>query len=175
VSVRGKWHKQIQHEEESIHAGMGEFMAKRIVSIGLLLILAGGFLAAQRNVPVSADESKIQALESAWNLAEEEKNISALDQMLAATFVYTEFDGSFSDKSQFLKGIKTSSISSDQITNQEVSVRLYGDSAVVTGIFKEKGVENGKPFARRGRFTDTWVNQNGIWLCVASQATLLSH
>jgi len=150
-------------------------MAKRIVSIGLLLMLAGGILAAQHNAPVTADESKILALESAWNLAEEEKNISALDQMLATTFVYTEFDGSFSDKSHFLKGIKTSSIDSDQITNQDVAVVLYGDSAVVTGIFKEKGIENGKAFTRHGRFTDTWVKQNGIWLCVASQATLLGR
>jgi ketosteroid isomerase-like protein len=150
-------------------------MAKRIVCIGLLLTLAGAMTAAQRNTPVSDDESKIRALESAWNLAEEAKNISALDQMLASTFVYTEFDGSFSDKSQFLKGIKTSNIASDQITNQEVAVALYGNAAVVTGIFKEKGLDSGKPFARRGRFTDTWINQNGIWLCIASQATLISH
>jgi ketosteroid isomerase-like protein len=95
--------------------------------------------------------------------------------MLAATFVYTEFDGSFSDKTQFLKGIKSSAISSDQIINQDVAVSLYGDSAVVTGIFREHGIENGKSFARRGRFTDTWVRQNGIWLCVASQATLINH
>jgi hypothetical protein len=33
----------------------------------------------------------------------------------------------------------------------------------------------GKPISRRGRFTDTWVKQNGTWLCVASQNTLISH
>jgi ketosteroid isomerase-like protein len=104
-----------------------------------------------------------------------ELHVSALDQMLATTFVYTEFDGSFSDKTQFLQGIKSSGIHSDQITNQDVLVSSYGDSAVVIGIFKEKGIENGKAFARRGRFTDTWVKQNGIWLCVASQATLINH
>jgi ketosteroid isomerase-like protein len=95
--------------------------------------------------------------------------------MLAPTFVYTEFDGSFSDKAQFLKGIKASAAASDQITTQELSVGPYGDTAVVTGVFKEKGIENGKAFIKRGRFTDTWINQNGTWLCVASQATLLSH
>ena len=150
-------------------------MFKTIVGVALLLVLAGGTLEAQRKTPVSADESKIMALESAWNLSEEQKDVNALDQMLASTFVYTEFDGSFSDKTQFLKGIKSSAISSDQIINQDVAVSLYGDSAVVTGIFKEHGIENGKSFARHGRFTDTWVRQNGIWLCVASQATLISH
>ena len=150
-------------------------MMKQIAAIALLLVFGAAMTRAQRNTSISDDESKIRALESAWNLAEEEKNISALDQMLAATFVYTEFDGSFSDKAQFLKMVKTSAPTSDQITNQEVAVALYGNTAVVTGIFKEKGIENGKPFTRRGRFTDTWLNQNGVWLCIASQATLLIH
>jgi hypothetical protein len=113
-------------------------MKKQVVAIALLLVF-GATAHAQRNTSISDDESKIRALESAWNLAEEEKNISALDQMLAATFVYTEFDGSFSDKAQFLKTVKTSAPTSDQITNQEVAVALYGNTAVVTGIFKEKG------------------------------------
>jgi hypothetical protein len=148
-------------------------MKTQVVAIALLLVFGAATTRAQRNTSISDDESKIRALESAWNLAEEEKNIGELDQMLAATFVYTEFDGSFSDKAQFLKSVKTSASTSDQITNQEVAVALYGITAVVTGIFKEKGIENGKPFTRRGRFTDTWLNQNGVWLCIASQATLL--
>jgi Domain of unknown function (DUF4440) len=148
-------------------------MKTQVVAIALLLVFGAATVRAQRHTSISDDESKIRALESAWNLAEEEKNIGALDQMLAATFVYTEFDGSFSDKAQFLKSVKTSAPTSDQITNQEVAVALYGLTAVVTGIFKEKGIENGKPFTRRGRFTDTWLNQNGVWLCIASQATLL--
>jgi hypothetical protein len=148
-------------------------MKTQVVAIALLVVFGAATARAQRQTSISDDESKIRALESAWNLAEEEKNIGALDQMLAATFVYTEFDGSFSDKAQFLKSVKTSAPTSDQITNQEVAVALYGTTAVVTGIFKEKGIENGKPFTRRGRFTDTWLNQNGVWLCIASQATLL--
>ena len=150
-------------------------MKTQVVAMALLLVFGAATAGAQRQTSISDDESKIRALESAWNLAEEEKNIGALDQMLAATFVYTEFDGSFSDKAQFLKSVKTSAPTSDQITNQEVAVALYGLTAVVTGIFKEKGIENGKPFTRRGRFTDTWLNQNGVWLCIASQATLLQR
>ena len=148
---------------------------KKFGCTGLLMLVAGGILFAQRSQTPSADESKILALESAWNLAEEEKNTGALDQMLAGTFVYTEYDGSFSDKSQFLKNVKSAPIYSDQITNQDTAVSVYTNSAIVTGIYKEKGVENGKSFTRRGRFTDTWVNQNGVWLCVASQATLIAH
>jgi hypothetical protein len=56
-----------------------------------------------------------------------------------------------------------------------MTAHIYGDSAVVTGIYREKGMNKGKPYLRRGRFTDTWVNQNGTWVCVASQSTLITH
>jgi len=98
---------------------------KKFGCTGLLMLVAGGILFAQRSQTPSADESKILALESAWNLAEEEKNTGALDQMLAGTFVYTEYDGSFSDKSQFLKNVKSAPIYSDQITNQDTAVTVY--------------------------------------------------
>jgi hypothetical protein len=54
-------------------------------------------------------------------------------------------------------------------------VHIYGEAAVVNGIYRDKGTEKGKPFSRRGRFTDTWIHQNGTWQCVASQSTLISR
>jgi len=57
-----------------------------------------------------------------------------------------------------------------------VSVRLYHNNvAVSTGIYRDKGIEEGKPFQRRGRFTNVWLNQNGKWECIASQSTLITH
>jgi hypothetical protein len=150
-------------------------MTKGIVSIGLFLVLACGMIAAQEQNHVSADESKILALENAWNIAEAKRDTGALDQMLASSFVYTEFDGTFSNKTQFLKSLKSAPASTDQITTESINVNLYGSTAIVTGIYREKGTENAKPFTRRGRFTDVWNNQNGVWLCIASQATLIGH
>jgi hypothetical protein len=62
----------------------------------------------------------------------------------------------------------------EQIVNESMTAYMYGGSAVVTGIYREKGVRNGKPYSRRGRFTDTWVNQSGTWVCASSQSTLIS-
>jgi ketosteroid isomerase-like protein len=141
----------------------------------LFLFVASPLRPSQDRRRANPDESRILALENAWNLAEESKDISALDQLLADTLVYTDFDGSFMDKAQFLAAVKTSTPNSDQITNDNVTVHLYGDSAIVTGGYREKGVVKGKPVTRRGRFTDSWVEQNGTWLCVASQSTLISR
>jgi CPA1 family monovalent cation:H+ antiporter len=41
-------------------------------------------------------------------------------------------------------------------------------TAVVTGAYYEKGVDKGKSWERRGRFTDTWMNLDGRWQCIAS-------
>jgi hypothetical protein len=54
------------------------------------------------------------------------------------------------------------------------AVHLYGTVAVATGIYQDKIKEKGKAVVRSGRFTDTWMQQNGEWKWVASQATLIS-
>jgi ketosteroid isomerase-like protein len=141
----------------------------------LVLCTAWPLRPGQDRSKAGPDESRLLALESAWNLAEENKDINALDQLLADTLVYTDFDGAFMNKAQFLTSVKNSTPNSDQITNDDVTVHLYGDSAIVTGSYREKGIVKGKAVLRRGRFTDSWVNQKGTWLCVASQSTLISH
>ena len=52
-----------------------------------------------------------------------------------------------------------------------MTLRHYGSIAVVTGLYREKGLKNGKPYLHRERFTDTWVLRNKTWTCVASQST----
>jgi hypothetical protein len=36
-----------------------------------------------------------------------------------------------------------------------------------------QGSYNGKPYDHVGRFTDTWILQDGTWQCVASHTSLL--
>ncbi len=148
----------------------------KIASLLCLALVAFSLLLhAQEHSSMSSDEAFILALEKAWNLAEEHQDAHALDQLLASTLVYTEFDGSVMDKTQFLASVKSSSPEGEPFVYEDLKVRVYGDCATVTGRYREKGMAKGKPISRRGRFTDTWVKQNGTWLCVASQNTLISH
>jgi hypothetical protein len=79
------------------------------------------------------------------------------------------------NKAQFMASVKRESLHPEQIINDLVTTQIYGDTVIVTGLYREKGDSEGKPYARRGRFTDTWINFNGTWQCVASQSTLLEH
>ena len=60
--------------------------------------------------------------------------------------------------------------------NEKLSVHVYGGTtAVVTGSVRAKGtVKNGQVFDRTYRYTDTWVQRDGKWQCVASQDSLLT-
>ena len=47
--------------------------------------------------------------------------------------------------------------------------------AIVTWTYHAKGTYGAKPYEHFGRFTDTWVSQDGKWLCVASHTSLLKN
>ena len=93
--------------------------------------------------------------------------------LLASTFIAVEIDGSISSKSEFLASIKDPEYKPSQAVNEQVNVQVYGDVAIVVGIFRIKGIEKGKPYVHRERFTDTWIKHDQTWQCVASQATLI--
>jgi ketosteroid isomerase-like protein len=80
------------------------------------------------------------------------------------------------NKEQYLMSIKEAGYRPDQIVNDSMNLQAYEHAVVVTGTYKEKGAEKGKPYSRRGRFTDTWIQEKGGgWLCAASHETLISH
>jgi ketosteroid isomerase-like protein len=148
---------------------------RAVLGICLALVAASVLIAKQLDSKTSADENRIMAFENAWNSAEQRKDKTALDELLASSLAYTDYDGTFMDKTEFLASVVNPALHPELITNESVTVHAYGNSAVVTGIYREKGTFNGKSYSRRGRFTDTWVSQNGIWQCVSSQSTLIAR
>jgi hypothetical protein len=107
--------------------------------------------------------------------AEQSKDAAALNQLLADTFVYVDYDGALMNKKQFLASTINGEVQNEQINNEGMTIQIYGDAAVVNGAYRDKGLEKGKPFSRHGRFTDAWISRNGIWQCVASQSTLIKQ
>jgi hypothetical protein len=139
----------------------------------LLLALASiGQAAAQKSKDDSQD-NKLLVMEHLWNEAQVNRDSRALDGMLGAAFVNTEYDGEVSDKIKFLADIKDPHFNLSNLTIQDLKVSMYADSAVVVGIYHTKGTYLGKPYEHVGRFTDTWVFTEGRWQCVASHTSLL--
>ena len=139
------------------------------ILLSAVLLLAVGIILAQETIN-SDDTGRILALETAWNHAIEAKDAKAIDMLLADTMVALDSDGSFTNKKEYLDGIRAADFQPSQAINEDNKVHLYGDSAVVVGVFRIKGVEKGKPYTHRERTIDTWVKVNGTWKCVAAVA-----
>jgi ketosteroid isomerase-like protein len=121
-------------------------------------------------------ESKIIAMEKAWNQAYKFRDKKALGEILSDSIVLVNDDGSLASKAVFLTAVDAAKHSDEQQAEPEsISVHVFGEVAIATGVFREKGVENGKPFVRRNRFVDTWVNKGSLWVCVAASATPVLH
>jgi hypothetical protein len=139
----------------------------------LLLAFALPGAAAAQQSKDDSQQTKLLVMEHLWNEAQVNRDSRALDGMIGANFVNTEYDGEVSDKSKFLADIKDPHFNLDSLTIQDLKVSMYADSAVVVGIYHTKGTVQGKTYEHLGRFTDTWVFTEGRWQCVASHTSLL--
>lgn len=126
-----------------------------------------------------ATESKIVALEQLWNQAYKSGDIKALESILDDKIVLINDDGSAQTKSQFLASVKASApqptAQQQQVAPESLNVRVHSNVAIATGVMRVKGIENGKPYTRRERFVDTWLLKHGTWVCIATDATPVSH
>lgn len=102
-------------------------------------------------------------------------DVSVMEQLVAEDFVGTSSSGKVGTKATMMaqarsdKNVYTSAVSSD------IRVQTFGPNiAVVTGIARESGkTPSGKAFSHAYRFTDTWMERNGEWQCIAASAMAL--
>jgi uncharacterized protein (TIGR02246 family) len=141
----------------------------RLTFFLLALTLTSPALPQQKSDPAAT----LKALEEKWAAAQMKGDIATMAALLADTFVYTTIDGVLRNKAEMIAEIKSGSLKIQTASVDEIKVTFYGDAAVVTGRWRGKGTEDGKPFDDTERWTDTWVRIKGQWRCVASQSTLL--
>ena len=149
-------------------------MKRHYVLAAALLLSSMIAAGAKSGASQSEDASKLVALENLWNQTQLNHDAAAMEKMLDEDFVLTDYDGTLSNKSQFLDSIKDMAIKLTQEMSEGMKLHQHGNTVVVTGATREKGALNGKPFAHNGRFTDTWIKKDGRWLCVASHLGVVS-
>jgi ketosteroid isomerase-like protein len=146
-------------------------LMRRTIAAGIVFLL--GAVTAWAGQGNSDEGARVQALDNSWNHALETKDTKALDMLLADAFVSVDIDGSMETKSEFLASIKAPDYHPSQAVTEQSAVQVYGDSAVVAGVFRTKGVDKGKTYLHRERFVDTWVKINSTWKCVAAVTVLI--
>lgn len=145
----------------------------------LTLLIATACPALGQSASDAATKTKIVAMEGAWNQAYKSGDAKALDAILDNAVVLVNDDGSVQTKAEFLASVKAARSQAgsqeQQVAPESISVRVFEKTAIATGIFRAKGVKGGKSYVRRERFIDTWVEMDGHWICVATNATPILH
>jgi ketosteroid isomerase-like protein len=152
---------------------------KVLIILILGMIAYGNYAAAQTSqtdvLPKSQTtvEREILSLEEARNQAVLHGDATALDWMTSDDYTFITLRGELRTKSDILKGFASGSFHYDSRQISDLKVRVYGDTAVVTGRSVQKGMENGKDYSGDYRFTRVYVKEKGRWLSVALQTTLI--
>ena len=137
----------------------------------LYLMLAVALLAGSTSghaQALAATKRQIAALEEDWIKAVVKRDAAAFDRLLAPSFVYTEDDRVYT-KAQLIKEVTTGSDTVTSGRNEDLTVRVYGNTAVATGWLILVGRGASGPFQRRFRYTDTWLRTGNRWRVIAAQ------
>jgi ketosteroid isomerase-like protein len=116
-------------------------------------------------------EEELLKLENEFARAVASNNADALDRLLADDWIIVEPDGGLIDKARFLGVIRSGALSHESMESTDLKVRVYGNTAVVTGLTTSKGKFMGQDFISCERATDIFVNQANRWQCVFTQLT----
>lgn len=120
------------------------------------------------------DNAILDYMERDWNAAWIKRDAAWLEKNVAddATFIYP--DGTTGNKSADIATLKDTKNTVEWNNLSDMSIRVSGNTAVVTGVNHIKGKDaGGRPFENRVRYTDTYVKRDGRWWAWASQSTLM--
>lgn len=137
----------------------------------LAVFLQTSLWAAPRHNPNSA-QAEILKLERLRNEAIVKGDSAALAAMTADDYTFITIRGELRTKAEIIKGFATGAFKYESREITDLSVRIYNDTAIVTGRAMQKGSENNNDYSGAYRFTRVYILKNGNWTTVALQTTL---
>jgi ketosteroid isomerase-like protein len=124
---------------------------------------------ALENEATENAEKEIMQLERDWGDALAKRDLVAVDRILGDDHIVITKDGSVLTKAQELA--KHGESADELFDFEPMKVRVFGDTAVVTGGHKEKSQYQGRDTSGHYRWMDVFVKRDGRWQAVASELT----
>jgi len=152
---------------------------KRIFAVVVLVTVASsialGRMADKQNKTQNGKagtEQALMQLERDWTAAALNKDAAALDKILADDWVGQNPAGT-ATKTEALADLRSGDNKIESETMGDMKVRVFGDTAVVTGSDDEKSSYKGKDTSGHYTWTDVFVKRHGRWQAAASQGTVV--
>jgi len=126
--------------------------------------------------PRMSPDQELIKLENEWADALVKRDVAFLDRVLTEDYMATDPDASVSTKAQTLAALKSSEDVISSMVVDDMKVRVYGDTAVVTGRATSQKTVKGKDVSGQNRWTDVWVKDYaGRWQCVAGHSSRIAQ
>jgi ketosteroid isomerase-like protein len=147
-----------------------------IVMLLILTLAVPATMLAQQN---SKAEKEVRAILDEIQQAVLKGGVEAaatLDKYNADDFTLIQGNGAVQTKAQNLEGYRSGKTGFQKMDLSDVKVRVYGNTAVVTGIEKYIGEQAGvKSTDKPARFTRVLVKRDGTWKQVLKQSTNITQ
>jgi ketosteroid isomerase-like protein len=126
---------------------------------------------AAEKVAVAGAEQEVTRLSDQYIAALKGKDAAALERIWADDLTFVNSGGAVQTKAQRLADIKSGANQFDTLDAAERTVRVYGDTAVMTTLSTIKGRYGGQEVSGQFRVTQVLVRRGGAWQIVAIQMT----
>jgi len=110
----------------------------------------------------------LKTLEQERCRALSEEDWPTLEGLLADDYTHVHTTGRVETKPVYIKGMKERP---RETSRGELSVRVYGDTAVMAGTQTNKSERSGQTELMNSQVIQVWVKQAGGWKLVAAQNT----
>ena len=129
----------------------------------------------QKQQSNSGDEEikKIVAeLDTKYQQAVKMNDAATMDCILSDDFIIVTGKGKVFTKADLLKEARDGKTIYERQEDSEQTVRVWGDTAIITALLWAKGTEDGKPFEYKLWFSDVYKRTPNGWCYVFAQSSI---
>jgi ketosteroid isomerase-like protein len=145
----------------------------KIKSIPLLIGVALAISASTQLLRAADEKSKdaeqaIKKLEQEWADALVKRDQVVIDRIESPDWMLTDAEGNLVSKAKVDADLKSGALVFESVHNDELRVRVFGDTAIAYGLVTEKIKFQGKNTSDQCRFTDVFIKRDGRWQAIST-------
>lgn len=142
-----------------------KILARLALAVG---VCAGGTAALAAS---AEDRATVAALDAEYQAAVKNNDAATMDRILADDFVLVTGKGKSYNKADLLRAAREKSETYEHQEDTNQTVRVFGNTAVVTALLWLKYTNNGGAFDYKLWFSDTYARTPQGWRYVFGQAS----
>jgi ketosteroid isomerase-like protein len=150
-------------------------IAVSVVVLVLTVAILAQTSAQQTSESAKHAEQELITLENEWAEAWIKSDVAFFERIIADDYTWTAPWGDVWTKAQDLALVKSRETVIKSWALADMKVRVYGDTAVVTGRNTIKETYKGEDVSGQNRWTHTWVKRAGRWQCVAAHSSEIAQ